>query len=617
MKTLKNLNIEWLNSKKKIFIDTLEKSIDDNEEIIELNLSQSMKAEGIIENEQNEFIVPKIIFEDEKFLYFQLQLRENTEYICEITLPGTKQEVENQMILSRNKSWPFTNISLDSVFAREDKRYWIEEKDSNNMMITKVVGRLNFKNHVGLADLSLGEKEKLFIEVITYKLNYYEDFKNLLDSIADQIVDLVLQVGEATGVSFETDFERKSEDYIKIIYLRQMFEDERLKHSLEAIRRNPHAKLNTEHYKVKLANLKNPDIYLIASKGAFLEYRLEGPLANKFLGYTPNKLFETDKNETYDTPENRYIKNFLEDILWDCQRIVNSIEKRFDNGRKISIKWQAILNEVNGWINIIYEWLSQSFWKDIGMMQYIPSNSQVLQKREGYRNVLKLDLKYQLAIKLQWNIELLFNKDYGYIKPIYELYEIWCFFKLREVLVSLFGIEKETNLWCIDKRQLGINLKKGISSKLEFDGEYNNRKIIIKLYYNRLFKGKENSKVCSYSIDFKPDYSLNIQIPDKDVNVFIHFDAKYSFHVNMCNDKEDNLYTAKRIHLEKMHAYKDAIRNSIGAYILYPGNLMRIFSECENSLFGVGAFPLKPNTDIDEKNNVENFIKLILDTLSS
>lgn len=616
MLALKNINIEWLNSDKKIFIDTVKKSVEDNEEIIKLNLAESIKADGIIEKEQDKFIFPKIAFKDEEFLFSSLQLRENTEYICEITLPGTKKEVEQQMILSENKSWPFNNSNLNSIFILDDKRYWEEGKDLNSSPITMVVGRLNFKSHVGLADLSLGEKEKLFVEVITYKLNYYEDFKSLLNSIADQMTDLLLQMGESTGVNFETDYEREAEDYIKIIHLREVFRNENLQSALEAIIRNPHAKLISEDYKVNLSNLKNPNIQLIASKAALLEYRQGGPLSKQFSGYTPKELIETYKSETYDTPENRYIKNFLEDILWDCQRITKSIEKRINSDKDNAIKWETTLNEINKWIGMIYEWLSQSFWKDIGIMEYLPSNSQVLQKREGYRNILMLDLKYQLAIKLQWNAELLFDEVYGDIKPIYDLYEIWCFFKLREVLVKLFGIEKENDLLCIDSGKLSVNLKKGVTSKLGFNGEYNNKKVLIDLYYNRLFKGKENSKTGSYSIDFKPDYSLYIKIPGEDVNVFVHFDAKYSFEANSFNNEEYSLLSAKRIHLEKMHAYKDAIRDSMGSYILYPGNKLGRFSENEDNILpGIGAYPLRPGSELDDENNIEDFIKLILDNL--
>jgi len=615
MKALKNISIKWIGSDKKIFIDTIKKNIEENEKCIEIDMMPQMKILAYLEERQDKLAVSQITFQEEKVLFFPLQLRENTEYMCEITLPGTKEEAEKQRIASGKSTWPFINLKLDTIYTRNDKRYWNTGKDINKKPVTMVTGKLNFKSHVGLADLSLGDVENLFIEIVTYKLDYYEDFKNLLNGIADQAVNLILQIGQATGAKFETDYNNESEDYIKIIHLRQMFMEDNLQSSLESIMKNPHAKLTTQHLNVELANLRNPDIYMTSSKAGFLEYNFGGPLAKQFSGYTPTELFETYKCETYDTLENRYIKNFLEDILSDCQRITRSIEKNYMNKENNSIYWKATMNELNQWINKLYGWLTEAFWKNVGMMQYMPSNSQVLQKKEGYRDVLRADLKYQLAIGLKWNSQLIYDQYYGEIKPIYELYEIWCYFRLREVLVSIFGIEKTTDIWKIASGNLIINLKKGVTSKTSFKGDYGNHKLIVDLYYNRLFRGKENLNFGSYSIDFKPDYSLYIQIPSMNIRVFVHFDAKYSFEFNNFSNGDNDLHAAKRIHLEKMHAYKDAIRNSLGAYILYPGNEKKSYSESKDDISGVGAYPLRPFNEMQDENNIEDFIKEIFNKL--
>lgn len=616
MNALSNINIIWQHSGKKIFIDTLNRDCCSNKDNIEFKFSESIMVNGVKDEQADKYIFPKIALKHKEYLYSPVQLRENTEYICEITLPGTKKDVEQQRVTSKNKSWPFNNSKLNSVYTVDNNRYWIEGKDSNDKPITMVIGRMNFKSYVGLVDLSLGEKEQLFIEVITYKLNYYQDFKTLLNSISDQMIDLLLQVGEATGTSFETDYERESEDYIKIIHLRDMFKYDNLQIAIESIIRNPHVQLETEQSKVIFSKAKDIDLMMLSSRAAMLKYIEGGPLAKQFLGYTPREIFQKNKNETYDTRENRYIKKFLEDILWDCQRIYSSVNKRVDNDRGNSIKWKNVLDEITDWIVQLNEWLSESFWTGVNVMDYMPSNSQVLQKRDGYRDVLKFDIKYQLAIKLNWDTNLLVDNIYGDIKPIYELYEIWCFFKLRQVLVNLFGLEKKNDLWCIDNGKLSVNLKKGVASKLKFEREYNNRKVIVILYYNRLFKRTDTSEIGSYSIDFKPDYSLYIKIPDIGTKVFVHFDAKYSFEVSNFTEGDIGTLNAKRANLEKMHTYKDAIKNSIGSYILYPGNNKMNFKESSDIFPGIGTYPLRPYDEINDQNNIQEFIKVILDNLS-
>src|SRR5262249_41674130 len=54
--------------------------------------------------------------------------------------------------------------------------------------------------------------------------------------------------------------------------------------------------------------------------------------------------------------------------------------------------------------------------------------------------------------------------------------------------------------------------------------------------------------------------------------------------------------------LLKMHAYRDAIRRTVGAYVLYPGSAAnkeshREFHEFHEILPGLGAFAVRPNAD--------------------
>jgi hypothetical protein len=54
------------------------------------------------------------------------------------------------------------------------------------------------------------------------------------------------------------------------------------------------------------------------------------------------------------------------------------------------------------------------------------------------------------------------------------------------------------------------------------------------------------------------------------------------------------LGTAKRVDLLKMHAYRDAIRRSAGAYVLYPGSELREMRAFHEILPGLGAFAFRP-----------------------
>lgn len=65
-----------------------------------------------------------------------------------------------------------------------------------------------------------------------------------------------------------------------------------------------------------------------------------------------------------------------------------------------------------------------------------------------------------------------------------------------------------------------------------------------------------------------------------------------------------------------MHTYKDSILKTEGSYVLYPGNVHKLFRE-DNDLIipSVGAFPLAPGNGGEEEYNLSIFIKNVIRSL--
>ena len=64
-----------------------------------------------------------------------------------------------------------------------------------------------------------------------------------------------------------------------------------------------------------------------------------------------------------------------------------------------------------------------------------------------------------------------------------------------------------------------------------------------------------------------------------------------------------------------MHAYKDAIRRTGGAYILYPGNKESRFKGFHELIPGLGAFSLNPNNENKDVLSLSSFIDEVIDHL--
>jgi len=101
----------------------------------------------------------------------------------------------------------------------------------------------------------------------------------------------------------------------------------------------------------------------------------------------------------------------------------------------------------------------------------------------------------------------------------------------------------------------------------------------------------------------------------------LHFDANYrvdSLRELFGSGGEEDLQeeesakatnTYKRADLYKMHTYNDAIRRTVGSYVLYPGSgpSEKQFSKYHEILPGVGAFSLSPG-DPERRAALRNFI---------
>ena len=126
----------------------------------------------------------------------------------------------------------------------------------------------------------------------------------------------------------------------------------------------------------------------------------------------------------------------------------------------------------------------------------------------------------------------------------------------------------------------------------------------------------------------RPDYTLSIW-PDgftsdeaeKQENiVHVHFDAKYRVEslMDIIGDGEEDLGnekeeqrsgTYKRADLLKMHAYRDAIRRTGGAYVLYPGDISETRKGFHEIIPGLGAFAVRPSNTDDGTTELKTFIK--------
>jgi len=285
--------------------------------------------------------------------------------------------------------------------------------------------------------------------------------------------------------------------------------------------------------------------------------------------------------------------------------------------------------------------LGEELFREVAGLTQFPANDQVLQKREGYRDVLRAYLQFQAAANLSW--EAIQDSYMAGQRNVASLYEYWVFIQLAK-LVSKFCNKSFDFTGLLQKDGLNIALRQGSQTVVSGTAERFGRRLRLELTYNKTFKRRLDSEG-SWTLPMRPDCSLAISSDaggEGDfVPVWLHFDAKYridSYQEVFGPDKsedvaelsldqeslDERIGTAKRDDLLKMHSYRDAIQRSAGAYVLYPGPLERDrpdWREYHELLPGLGAFAFRPcASESDQPDGVvplTNFIEAVLDHVAT
>lgn len=588
-------------------------------------------------------IVP-MCWRDAGALFERFQLREDTDYYVDVTVPLNRGEAEKQA--AAYSCWPF-NQRLANAFRRDPARRWqtVIEGGKESVVVT---GQLRLRSHAGILSLGTEFGESLLAEVACRKFRYFEEFKELLDCLADELAELLLAYDSPVSLSFETTDQIASNDSALYFLMRRVMAPQHLPLAIDEIAAAPYSRAYETVETVQTEEIEEPDPELIVDGLDISAMVMGGPLGRFFGGYTPKELPRQEIRETVDTAENRYAKAFIE----HCKNIAHLLEARMAARKRVAAQREARL-----WANHLDEVLQRRLWKEVGSMAHFHANSQVLTRKRGYKELFKLDVSLRASLAMSWKEGAqVADGLVGDVRPVNQIYEYWCFFALRRILQEFCREVGGGNFILVSKDGMQVQLAKGRSSECRFEFTAKNGAVIkVSLFYNRRFRRPKTASGAwsgSYTASFDPDFSVHVKGADAGASShWLHFDAKYRLERKELDDifdgsvADDELpedaeqseaaspYEAelKRVHkqddLYKMHTYRDGILSSRGAYILFPGDGVggKLKQPNQNlfvrhpSAFGakpthlipsVGAFDFTPSGAAEQRQAVRNLLLL-------
>lgn len=489
-----------------------------------------------------------------------------------------------------------------------------------------IFGSINYKNQVGRTDIKVlyekeGKEETLSFttEVLSYKMDYRTDLRNVIRDIEEEFAMLSYSFLKETYLTFRP----ADKDVTDLIWW-QIFSEcfDKITEATRLIINNPKRRLQTS---VRYERAERMPYMPAELENEYEEFKDE-----------PSHLYRMQ--EMYlskDTVENRFLKYALKNIADRFKHVRKNVLKviKADN--------VDMLNRISEMDEELTSLSNDPFFRGIGTFKGFTQDSLVMKQAAGYRDIYEQWIILQCGYDLQDGIMQLEVKD------ISELYEIWCFIKVKNIVQHIL---RNTATACVDgKKMEGDFIKalvQGSKSEVVFlDNEKPDVQLASVMYNattddeehlsdeTEVSKNTDIADTTSKTTEQRPDIVLRLSKTDDKIQYTYLFDAKYRIRdtsIPINNGVEVPPVDA----INQLHRYRDAIyytnasdeklkREVIGGYVLYPGNLTKeefIGSYYHKSVdeVNIGAYPLKPGGHwhqlFDKKGK---YTDVLLDSTSS
>ena len=509
------------------------------------------------------------------------------------------------------------------------------DKDYNGKVVG-LSGNVSFLNEPGVFKLEFeyqhaGKTKRTWVtfEVVSPKLDTKHDYKSLLNDVNEEYNDVIFRY-------LATTYQQLTKGRVKndIVWM-NIFEDiidDYLK-NIELILRRPHQNVRTYTAYAKVEKVKK---WTPALEDEYAENKQSKRLDNHWF-----ELKESDN--TVNTRENRFVKHTLTHI---GKRLTKILHEVLTNNRNDELSDEH-RNRLLNYKERIHKLEHNPFFRTIGRFEGMSQDSMVLQSRAGYQQV------YKDWIKLRRGIDLYNGASNIGTLQIWEIYELWCFIKIKRMVKQLLHIEKENPAYeKLVSEPAGSLLNPFSNSRMEHVVTFNyptpdenddsdwaeqmrrHAGDIITLHYQHTFN-RRNADVFGVhtaTTEQRPDIVLNITKEDGSKILLTYlYDAKYRVISDKRLDKDiekEDIEEMQELHggdyppsdaINQMHRYRDAIyygselkdqasKEVIGGYILFPGRgdnetiAKRYYSNSVSSV-NIGAFPLLPKS----KSRKEHF----------
>lgn len=467
-------------------------------------------------------------------------------------------------------------------------------------------------------------------EVRPRKLHYRTEYRAMLNRIAEEGAEaLQASFAPATLRAFDVHSAGEARSlYQRFAFVHSFVSSPDFEAALETVLRRPHQEYRLTHEETTGGAGLRADRHLVRQLLApGPRQALAGGRTIAGLSSLPTRLVRVEHIETYDTRPNQFVKFALEH--W--RNVAETVQAALS--REVGRAGARGQREAEELATMLDDALRSALFAEVGVLESLPSSSTVLQGRAGYRDIYRAFLRSEAAARLAWaggaDVFSAGQRDVAL------LYEYWCFIEFVRIIQELPSIDVAVQdlFRTSDGNQLELVLSRGEDSVVRGQGSRRGRPVELELWFNRQFV-RGDGPDSTWSVGMRPDSSLCVRVGDPGgmATAWLHFDAKYRLNQSEPVFGESageaalirGTTSALTEDLAKMHSYRDAIRRSAGAFVLYPGlgDAQAPRRKYRHEVLpGLGAFVLRPGSDgraIEAgAQALRDFIEDVIDHLSA
>lgn len=473
-----------------------------------------------------------------------------------------------------------------------------------------LLGNLHFQSEIGFTSFEVRSDDEtlleITVEIFPTKLNYKEDYQNLLNEVNDEIYNLAFHFLKKTYLSAKTKLEGNP-SLVEFFRLITFYFDDFMK-STQQIERQPHHNLEKRHELVRGDRIKNLDRkgrnYLI--KNSRLLQPVDHGIKVGSQEYLPIKGLTVKKEITYVTHENRFVRWMMTRLLMKLEGLYDRYVNQRSWGEQTAD--EEIRKLIEGMKNKLHSKVRAPFWREMPLPDRV-FTSLVLQLAPGYRDAYQIFLTVSKGLTLHNSIHKMSVKD------VATLYEYWTYLKLGQILGKKYTLISQ-DVIKVNRDGLFVNLEANKQAKRVYKHPLTNEQITL------TYQKREHNLPTITQI---PDTMLSIEKKGENYSYNYIFDAKYRIDFANQGSYYGNKYSTPgpmEDDINTMHRYRDSIvaeingpyeRTAFGAYVLFPWNDEQLY---EHHHFyksigkvNIGGFPFLPNATSLVERFIENLIE--------